>query len=181
MQAFVNTRDVGHDRDELADPGRLARWFRDHGLLDERTALADRDLDRAIAVREGLRALLLQNNGADLAEDRAVIRALDETAAPLALRARFTGTGPPLEPSGEDAGKSALAAILAVTVTAQADGSWTRLKACRERDCRWAFYDASKNRSATWCSMAICGTEAKKRAFIERRRRRQQERSRTTG
>ena len=50
-------------------------------------------------------------------------------------------------------------------------GAWPRLKACRETTCRWAFYDASKNRSSIWCSMAVCGSRAKARTY---RRRKQQ-------
>jgi predicted RNA-binding Zn ribbon-like protein len=178
VQDFVNTRDVGHDQDEFTDPARLARWLHDRGLLDERIRLDQRHLDQAIVVREGLRALLLENNGAALAEDRAAIQALDEAASALPVRIRHT-TATLLEPAEPDAPSSGLAAILAVTVSARVDGSWSRLKACRERDCRWVFYDASKNRSGTWCSMAVCGTEAKKRAFIERRRRRREQQSGT--
>ena len=45
----------------------------------------------------------------------------------------------------------ALGRILRVVHEAMADGTWHRLKACRQ--CAWAYYDYSKNRSATWCSM----------------------------
>jgi predicted RNA-binding Zn ribbon-like protein len=48
------------------------------------------------------------------------------------------------------------------------DGSWSRLKCCRNHDCRWSFYDYSKNRSATWCSMQICGNRTKTRAYRQR-------------
>ena len=37
-------------------------------------------------------------------------------------------------------------------------------------DCRWAFYDGSKNRSGRWCDMASCGNRMKARAFRERAR-----------
>ena len=43
------------------------------------------------------------------------------------------------------------------------DGTFARLKACREHTCEWAFYDHSRNRSATWCSMEVCGNRAKAR------------------
>ena len=49
----------------------------------------------------------------------------------------------------------ALGSIVAVAVTAMLDGTWPRLKVCR--NCGWSFYDYSKNRSASWCSMQICG------------------------
>jgi predicted RNA-binding Zn ribbon-like protein len=51
-----------------------------------------------------------------------------------------------------------------------ADGTWSRLKACRADDCLWAFYDGSRNHSAAWCSMASCGNRAKARAYRSRQR-----------
>ncbi len=62
---------------------------------------------------------------------------------------------------------AALGRILAVALTAMLDGSWPRLKACR--NCRWAFHDYSRNRSASWCSMAICGNRSKTRAYRRRK------------
>jgi predicted RNA-binding Zn ribbon-like protein len=51
-----------------------------------------------------------------------------------------------------------------------ADGSWERLKICPADDCHWAFYDASKNRSRTWCNMQVCGNRKKTRAYRARNR-----------
>jgi predicted RNA-binding Zn ribbon-like protein len=52
---------------------------------------------------------------------------------------------------------------------AAADGTWERAKACRADDCRWAFYDQSRNRSARWCDMAVCGNRTKVRAYRAKR------------
>ncbi|HUY61935.1 MAG TPA: CGNR zinc finger domain-containing protein, partial [Candidatus Dormibacteraeota bacterium] len=52
----------------------------------------------------------------------------------------------------------------------EADGSWARLKACPAQRCHWAFFDASRNRSGTWCTMAVCGTRAKARSYQRRLR-----------
>ncbi len=43
-----------------------------------------------------------------------------------------------------------------------------RLRGCD--DCCWLYLDRSKNRSRKWCSMADCGTNAKKRRYIDKRR-----------
>lgn len=51
---------------------------------------------------------------------------------------------------GGDAGN-----ILTVVLAAIADGTWPRLKACP--DCRWAFYDHTRNGSKRWCMMAPAG------------------------
>ena len=60
--------------------------------------------------------------------------------------------------------------LLAAVLAAQADGSWPRLKLCAAEDCRHAFVDRSRNRSAIWCSMATCGNRAKVTAFRARAR-----------
>jgi predicted RNA-binding Zn ribbon-like protein len=64
----------------------------------------------------------------------------------------------------------ALGLLLAIVERAQTDGTWDRFKGCPDDTCGWAFYDWSKNRSATWCSMEVCGNRAKARAYRERRR-----------
>jgi CGNR zinc finger/Putative stress-induced transcription regulator len=43
-----------------------------------------------------------------------------------------------------------------------------RVKICPADDCRWAFYDNSRNRSRQWCSMKVCGNRAKARAHRQR-------------
>ncbi|MDA0179255.1 CGNR zinc finger domain-containing protein [Solirubrobacter phytolaccae] len=43
-----------------------------------------------------------------------------------------------------------------------------RLRGCG--DCCWLYLDRSKNRSRKWCSMEDCGTNAKKRRYVEKRR-----------
>jgi hypothetical protein len=65
--------------------------------------------------------------------------------------------------------RGALSELLAVAVLADADGSLTRLKVCAADRCRWVFYDASRSRSGTWCTMSICGSRAKARDYRDRR------------
>jgi predicted RNA-binding Zn ribbon-like protein len=65
------------------------------------------------------------------------------------------------------------APLLAAVLTAVADGTWPRLKACP--DCRWVFYDTSRNASKRWCLMTAggptgrsCGSIAKVQAYRKR-------------
>lgn len=53
--------------------------------------------------------------------------------------------------------------LIAIVASAMADGSWARVKACRNDDCRHAFVDRSRNRSRRWCAMASCGNREKMR------------------
>ena len=72
------------------------------------------------------------------------------------------------EPAGRpDAG---LLTLLLVIRDAQRDGTWPRLKACGNPDCRWAFYDRSHSRAGAWCDMATCGNRIKNRRLRQRKR-----------
>lgn len=47
-------------------------------------------------------------------------------------------------------------------------GDARRIKRCPNHDCRWLFYDTSKNLSRRWCAMDDCGTRDKVRRFRAR-------------
>lgn len=168
VQAFVNTLDLEEGEDRLASPGALAAWLDEHGLARGAADLTAADLDRARAVREALRDLLGGNAGHPV-DPRSVV-VLDSAAAAVPLAVRFEGEGrPALRPAGQGLA-AALGVLLADIATAAADGSWGRLKTCRNATCRWAYWDGSKNRSGAWCSMAVCGNRMKGRRFRRRRR-----------
>ncbi|MGH3980501.1 MAG: CGNR zinc finger domain-containing protein, partial [Pseudonocardiaceae bacterium] len=64
----------------------------------------------------------------------------------------------------------AVAGVLAAAVRIAVSGDWNRIKICPADDCRWAFYDRSRNRSRTWCSMQVCGNRQKARSWRARAR-----------
>ncbi len=164
IRDFVNTRDVDSGTDELTGPPELGAWLRKNGLLDPADAVRQADLQRAIALREALRTALMAHHDAETEPSFPDLEALAED---LPLRLTFPSGGPRLGPAHRGA-RGALAALVADVYDAVADGSWTRLKACPADDCSWAFYDSSKNRSRTWCSMQVCGNRSKTRAFRAR-------------
>ncbi len=169
VQAFVNSADLEKGEDELATPEAVAAWFAQHDLVPAGTVVGAAEHRRAIDVREGLRAVLFAHNGGDL--DREATERLERAAARAELRACFPADGrPELVPSC-DGVSGALARLLVIVTTAAADGTWSRLKACADSGCRWAFYDHSKNRSGRWCTMAVCGNQQKARSYRARRRR----------
>ena len=166
VEDFVNT--IEDDADELRVPGSLARWCVVHGVAGEDMDVDAGAVERAITIREALRALLFANNGYPL--DPAAVRALDRFAAKVPHRLRFDAAGvSKLEPI-DNTLDTALARILLAAHGAMADGTWARLKACRAETCGWAFYDSSKNHSAAWCSMRVCGNRQKARRYRTRRR-----------
>ena len=167
VQRFVNSVDLESGDDELTDPAALVAWLAERDLVEEGAAAGPADLRRAVEVREGLRALLLRNNGLDF--DRERVERLERAASRARLRLSFGSGGEPgLAP---DAGgvDGALARLLAIVAAAAESGSWERLKACPREECEWAFFDHSKNRSGRWCKMETCGNIEKARAFRERR------------
>ena len=167
VQEFVNTLDIEEGTDAIDTPERLRSWLVAHGLAAASARPSTGDVARAADVREGLRALLLANNGAPL--DERAVRRLNRAAAEPHLRLRVAAGGRAvLQPVAADPAGAALGTILAGVYAAMADGTWARLKACRSDECRWAFYDLSKNRSGHWCSMAVCGSREKVRAFRAR-------------
>ena len=167
IRRFVNTLDLEDMSDDIAEPAALRDWLAERELIDERAELTEADVRQAHAVREALRKLLLANNGDPV--DPAAVETVNAAAKGAELQVRFAGDGSArLEPvrTGIDA---AVGRLLAIAFRAMADGTWTRLKACALHDrCEWAFYDWSKNRSGTWCDMAVCGNRAKARSYRAR-------------
>ena len=152
MQLFVNTVDFERDQD----------WL-DEFLAGEGVPPTRPELARAREVREAVRELLFANNHQPLESDpHAVLHA-------AADRARYTlDLGRPELVAAAPGVDGLLGRVLAVAYAAMVDGTWTRLKACRNHGCRWAFYDYSKNRSASWCSMQLCGNRTKTRSYRRR-------------
>jgi predicted RNA-binding Zn ribbon-like protein len=169
VQAFVNThfdRAAGGG-ETLTTPEALAGWLRARGLLEGGRRVDRRGLERALAVREGIRALAFANN--DHAVDGAAIDAMREASRGATTAIRIEPDGARFDLAGAAPVDAAIGAVLAVVARAMIDGSWPRLKACPGRGCGWAFYDRSRNQSARWCAMKVCGDREKARAYYERR------------
>ena len=168
LQDFVNTNDIEAGTDTLETPQELHDWLVASGGIDARDRVTRDAHARALAVREGLRALGLANNGGALEEES--ISAMNHALRRSSLVPTVTdSTTWRLAPAagGVD---GYLARLMSTLVAAMADGSWSRVKACRNDTCRWLFFDQSKNHSGTWCSMAECGSRMKARAYRARRR-----------
>jgi predicted RNA-binding Zn ribbon-like protein len=147
VQLFVNSVDL-HNRVEW-----LPDWLESRQLGHER--------QRATELREALRLLVLANNGLEL--DRSAVALVNRAAERVAVKLDDTGQVR-LSTDGD-----ALDDIVVIVLSAMLDGTWPRLKACP--NCRWCFYDYSPNRSATWCSMQLCGNRTKTRRYRHRRER----------
>ena len=166
VQDFVNTEVPDWNQDDLATPDALGAWLRDRGLTGPADGVDGDLFVAARALRSALRELALANTlGEPLpAERRATIDAA-LGAFPLVVRAAEDGVG--LAPGGTGAERG-LATLVAIVAESRAGGAWDRLKACRQETCGWLFYDSSRNRSSSWCSMQICGNREKSKAYRRR-------------
>src|SRR5918992_5982513 len=143
IRRFVNTRDLELGTDTLHT------WF------------APADLERAVALREAFRALLLANATGEPPPAAAL-----ETVERIGRRATLRVDG---ELRLVPAADAELARLLAIAAVAQADGTWRRLKACPGESCQWALYDHTRSRTRTWCAAAKCGARTRSREYRRRR------------
>jgi len=151
LQRFVNTHNhdfpAGWDRLETADKANA--WLAKTGLGEIAT---DAEAERLRAFREALRAVLVGRAGPPL--------------GPADVRLEVDDAGRTSLAPARAGADGVIASVLGILHEAQLSGDWARMKACRQ--CEYAFYDRSKNRSAAWCSMAICGNRTKNRAYYRR-------------
>jgi predicted RNA-binding Zn ribbon-like protein len=163
VQLFVNTVDHEHGHEWWPTPAALATWFTENGFPPCRPTAAD--LEHARELRAALQVLLRVNNvGGDTRSATALVNgAAHRCGVALELR---DGAGLELGVNAT-AADAAMGRVVAAAFEAMLDGTWSRLKACR--NCGWVFYDTSKNRSGSWCSMQLCGNRTKTRAYRRRK------------
>ena len=139
---FLNTVDVEEGTDLLEDRQKWQEWAAGHGLTPSPPA-------DTRAARDALRAAV--------GDPRLPASELDVTA-----RISLAPAGPEL------VADDVVGAVLAACARLVVRGDWIRLKICPADTCLWAFYDESRNRSRTWCSMRVCGNREKARGWRAR-------------
>jgi predicted RNA-binding Zn ribbon-like protein len=195
VRAFVNTLDIEQGTDDFATAAGLRRWLSGQGLLAAPGAVSVADLASAVALREALRGVLREHAGhsgypgpvagpAGQAPARvSTVGAgpadqLRAVAASLPVSLGVDADGTIAAVPAVTGARGALARLLLIAGAAAAKGTWARLKVCTADDCQWAFYDRSPTRNGRWCTMSVCGSRAKSRAY---RRRAQESRAEGVG
>jgi predicted RNA-binding Zn ribbon-like protein len=163
VRRFVNTLDIEAGTDELATPSEAAAWLSGRGSS---IRVDRRGLVQLVEAREALRDLV-SARGTEAEGD--AVAAVDAIARrhPLVVRLSTPAVLAPSSRSGVDA---VIERILGLVAAARIDGSWVRMKTCANDGCRWLYFDHSRNRSRTWCTMDLCGSRAKMRAYRSRGR-----------
>ncbi len=165
VQALANTYSFEDDEERLGDREAARRWLVESGLAAPGVEVGGADLERRRELRRLIRGVL----EADADRDRDGLAGLAAAhPAPLAVTAAgelALDLGPARSVDGF------VAQILGIMLVARVEGKLERLKICASDECRWAFYDSSKNRSGTWCRMEECGNRVKNRRYRARRAR----------
>jgi predicted RNA-binding Zn ribbon-like protein len=184
VQAFVNTLDLEERTDQLSSPSALDAWLRSTDLAEPEASTSGPSADTsgpaelalAVELREALRGVLRSHvphnptaRGAVAAGTVADPAArLAELSSAMQARISADADGSLRVVPGDSGSRAALAELLLIAAEARTLGTWTRLKVCSADDCQWAFYDRSPTRSGCWCSMQVCGSRAKSRAYRRR-------------
>jgi predicted RNA-binding Zn ribbon-like protein len=168
LQRFINTHnhDLPPDWDRIGSGEKAREWLRQKALIAEDDRVSNADAERLRELREAIRRLVIANHSGEPDAAAAEVVRVASRAAPLAIGVDDGGRTS-LEPAC-DGVDGAVATLLGILHEAQLTGDWSRMKACRQ--CEYAFFDRSRNRSAAWCAMSICGNRTKNRAYYRRRR-----------
>jgi predicted RNA-binding Zn ribbon-like protein len=176
------------EHDVLWTPSDLVTFARRVGLAGEDTPASEEALLTAVALREALDPLLRarlhttcipgSGPGIQLGSKRVktAVGEADLASAGRAFEAamRAAQAAAHLAPGYTWAWEDAdpLAPVHRFTLAASGlltdEGELARLHCCE--GCCWLFLDHSRGAGRRWCSMADCGTEAKKRRYVARRR-----------
>jgi hypothetical protein len=145
---FLNTVNVEEGTDLLEDPERWREWAAAHELTAN-------PAEEARTARDALRAAIGDPRlpGGSAGADGAVY---------VDTRISLTADGPAL------VADDVVGAVFTACARLVVRGDWIRLKICPADTCLWAFYDESRNRSRTWCSMRVCGNREKARGWRAR-------------
>ena len=166
VQAFLNTYDIETGHDVLAERAAAQTWLAKHRLASPGTEYDQADLRRLTEVRRALHDLVAANGAAGL--QRRAVTTLNEAARRVRLGVRLHPVdGYRLVAEGVGVDRPIGELLMAVTGS-MAASTWGRLKICANDGCQQAFYDASRNRSGRWCSMAVCGNRMKGRSYRQR-------------
>lgn len=167
LQRFVNSynHDLPREWDRIGTASKARKWLREKELIAPGDRVSGADAARLRELREAIRALAVANQGAPA--DAGALEVIRAAAAAAPLRVELDDGGSTTLETAASGVDGAVATLLGILHEAQLTGHWLRMKGCRQ--CGYAFFDRSKNRSAAWCAMSICGNRTKNRAYYRRR------------
>lgn len=166
IRDFINTAEPQLGTDQLTS-STASDCLQRLGLVAGDVRFPATDLALLIGVREGLREVLLGHARHD--KQASVLSELDGLLGGIPLTLRLGSGEASLRAVEDRVVHQAIAGVLSAVIATPPE-EWVRLKVCARDSCRWAFFDASRNRSGRWCSMAGCGNIVKMRRAYRTRR-----------
>jgi predicted RNA-binding Zn ribbon-like protein len=168
LQRFVNSHnhDFPRDWDRLGTQEKAQAWLERKGLVSAKDRVSAADAARLRELREAIRGLAVANHAGP--PDPAAPGVIARTSRAARLTVGVDDQGRTALRPDRPGVDGAVATLLGILHEAQLTGAWPRLKGCRR--CGYVFFDRSKNRSAAWCAMSICGNRTKNRAYRRRAR-----------
>jgi predicted RNA-binding Zn ribbon-like protein len=169
IQAFANTLDVEEGTDKLESVESFKRFLMETDQIVPGFQVKPHHLPLALELRDAVRDSLAGNS--EGGADPKVTARMIGGARTLAIDLYPDKEGHlAIDLSPVDSFATLGSQLLAIAFQSQIEGTWERLKLCENPECRWAFYDNSRNRSGSWCRMGLCGNRLKNRAYRERHR-----------
>jgi predicted RNA-binding Zn ribbon-like protein len=175
---FANTHPDGGGRPErFGDAAGLRSWLDEVTWLDLRpesgdpTTLTDADALEALELRDALVTVLLTHSDdpnlteGTATEAEALLRRATQRYPLTADIDRHRARLWPLQ----NGLPGVLGRVLASIAELSLAGQWSRIKACRNPPCHFAFFDKTRNTSAGFCSPQ-CASQSSMRAYRQRQR-----------
>ncbi len=168
LQRFINSHnhDLPGEWDRLGTQQKAQAWLRQKRLVEPDARISAADAARLRELREAIRSLAVAN--AEGRRDAASADMVRKASRKARLKVAIDDAGRTSLEADQPGTNGAVATLLGILHEAQLTDAWRRLKGCRL--CGYAFFDRSKNRSAAWCAMSICGNRKKNRAYYRRQR-----------
>jgi predicted RNA-binding Zn ribbon-like protein len=163
VQGFANTYSFENEEELLPDPDTARDWLVRTGLGAPGLEVSEEELEELVELRALIRSMLEANLSGDGEVDAAALAHFTSSRRVPIAAAAGGGIEIDLEPA--ETVEVLVGQLLGVAMAARLEGTWERLKICAADNCRWAFYDSSRNRGGHWCSMELCGNREKNRRY----------------
>ena len=154
--------------ERLREPGDLARWLVEAGLLADHPAVSEAQLSQARVLREAIyRVAKLAGRGRP---DAADVAEINRWAARPGLAPQLDPAGRAVATLADPPVESALATLARDAIDLVTGPHAGRVRECAADDCALLFVDASRPGRRRWCSMEACGNRSKTAAYRRRNR-----------
>ncbi|WP_422772702.1 CGNR zinc finger domain-containing protein [Plantactinospora sp. WMMC1484] len=163
VQNLLNTVEIAAGRDRLRTIAELTAFAGAHGSPG--LTFTDSDVTETRRFREALRDACRGHAGSPLPAASAAALRYTLATSPLLLTIDDSGSARAVPAAGLGGSAALIATVAAAIVDAATTGTWPRLKACAAHRCQWVYYDHSPGGRSRWCTMSICGSRAKMRAY----------------